>query len=190
MARRTRPVFVNRITRVGTMTAAELRAHPKNPRVHSAAQKAAMRAMMDKHGFIGALLVNERTGLMLDGHLRADISDDTQTFTVLFCDLDPDEEAEVLLLLDSIGAMADYDETLTRALANEVSLEPDLQAAIDPYLSVDTPDRHLEPDRVDLRPLNKAYVFISIPLDQWPYVAELIDQLQMVEGVHIATSTR
>lgn len=174
------------------MTAAEIRAHPKNPRIHSATQKAAMRAMMEKHGFLGALLLNERTGFLLDGHMRTDIADDNQEFTVLFCDLSPAEEEEVLLLLDPIGAMADYDQALTQALAAELDLDPELQAVIDPYLvggrDPDAPET--EPDHIELRPLSKAYVFISIPLDQWPYVSDMIDQLQMIEGVHIATSTR
>ena len=66
----------DRIVELRRVPASDLHPHPKNWRRHPKAQQDALRAMLDRDGFVGAVIARETPdGLMLiDGHLRADLT--------------------------------------------------------------------------------------------------------------------
>ncbi len=66
----------DRTVELRRVPASDLHPHPKNWRRHPKAQQDALRAMLDRVGFVGAVIARETPdGLMLiDGHLRADLT--------------------------------------------------------------------------------------------------------------------
>ena len=100
----------NRVRELRLVSAAELKANPKNWRKHPTQQREALRAILAEIGYADALLAREtEEGLVLiDGHLRADLTPD-ETVPVLILDLDDREADKLLLTLDPLGAMADAD---------------------------------------------------------------------------------
>ena len=76
-------------------------------------------------GWVGQVLVNRRSGFVVDGHARVALAltRGEATVPVLYVDLEPDEEALVLATLDPIGAMATRDDEKLRALLAEVTVD-------------------------------------------------------------------
>lgn len=86
--------------------------NPENWRRHDARQRDAQTAQMAEVGWAGALLYNERTGKLLDGHMRKGLG--TAEVPVLVGSWTEEQERLILATLDPIGAMAQTD---TAALA-------------------------------------------------------------------------
>ena len=115
----------NRITGAGEEAPDQLLANPANWRVHPKAQQEALAGALDTVGWVQQVLVNRRSGFVVDGHARVALalSRGEATVPVLYVDLEPDEEALVLATLDPIGAIATRDEEKLRALLAEVTVD-------------------------------------------------------------------
>jgi hypothetical protein len=115
----------NRITGSGEETPDQLLANPANWRIHPKAQQAALAGALDQVGWVQQVLVNQRSGFVVDGHARVALalSRGEASVPVLYVDLDPAEEALVLATLDPIGAMATRDDEKLRALLAEVTVD-------------------------------------------------------------------
>ena len=92
--------------------------NPLNWRTHPRAQQAALVGVLDEVGWVQQVIINRRTGRLVDGHLRVEAarSRGEPTVPVLYVDLDEAEEALVLATLDPIAAMARIDAELTAAV--------------------------------------------------------------------------
>ena len=132
--------FRNRIVELRNVRAGDIAANPKNWRRHPSAQRDALRAMLDRIGFVDGVIARETDdGLVLvDGHLRTEL-DPEATIPVLVVDLDEREADEVLVTLDPLTMLATADgdklDELVRGLADDdvmvgimrdVGLESDL----------------------------------------------------------------
>jgi DNA modification methylase len=115
----------NRITGSGEETPDQLLANPANWRVHPKAQQDALAGALDQVGWVQQVLVNRRSGFVVDGHARVALAltRGEPTVPVLYVDLEPDEEALVLATLDPISAMATHDEEKLRALLAEITVD-------------------------------------------------------------------
>lgn len=98
----------NRIIGHGDEDPAQLLANPKNWRIHPKAQQDALAGVLNEVGWVSEVIVNKRTGLVVDGHLRVElaISREEPTIPVRYVDLDEAEEALVLATLDPLAGMA------------------------------------------------------------------------------------
>ena len=119
------PAWRNRITGSGEEAPDQLLANPANWRIHPKAQQDALSGALDAVGWVQQVLVNRRSGFVVDGHARVALalSRGEPTVPVLYVDLDPDEEALVLATLDPIGAMAGRDDEKLRALLADVTVD-------------------------------------------------------------------
>ena len=110
----------------------QLLANPSNWRLHPKAQRAALRDLLDGVSFVAQVIVNQRTGHLVDGHLRVEeaLSRRQPTIPVLYVDLEPDEEALVLASLDPLAAMAGTDDEKLRALLAGISVDSEALAAM------------------------------------------------------------
>jgi hypothetical protein len=115
----------NRISGAGEEAPDQLLANPANWRIHPKAQQDALAGALDQVGWVAQVLVNRRSGFVVDGHARVALAltRGEATVPVLYVDLEPDEEALVLATLDPIGAMATRDEEKLRALLAEVTVD-------------------------------------------------------------------
>jgi hypothetical protein len=96
------PAWRSRIVGSGTEAPDRLLANPANFRVHPKAQQDALAGVLDQVGWVQNVLVNQRTGHLVDGHLRVAlaISRNEPSIPVVYVDLSPDEERLVLASLD------------------------------------------------------------------------------------------
>jgi hypothetical protein len=115
----------NRITGSGEETPDQLLANPANWRIHPKAQQDALAGALDQVGWVQQVLVNQRSGFVVDGHARVALAltRGEATVPVLYVDLAPEEEALVLATLDPISAMATHDDEKLRALLADITVD-------------------------------------------------------------------
>ena len=115
----------NRIVGSGEEVPDQLLANPANWRIHPKAQQDALAGALDQVGWVQQVLVNQRSGFVVDGHARVALAltRGEATVPVLYVDLDPEEEALVLATLDPISAMAGRDDEKLRALLADITVD-------------------------------------------------------------------
>jgi DNA modification methylase len=115
--------WANRITRYGEEAPDQLLAHPLNFRTHPKHQQDALSGVLTDVGVVQNIIVNERTGHVVDGHLRISLAmrQNQPTVPVTYVDLSESEEALVLATLDPISALAGADRDKLDELLRDVS---------------------------------------------------------------------
>ena len=111
----------NRIVSSGVTDASTLMASPGNARRHPAAQRAALKGVLNEVGWVARVIVNTRSGLIVDGHLRVEeAAARNEQVPVDYVDLSPSEEAMILAMFDPIGALAETDRASLDALLGRI----------------------------------------------------------------------
>jgi len=115
----------NRIVGSGDEAPDQLLANSRNWRIHPKAQQDALSGVLDDVGWVGQVLVNRRTGHLVDGHLRVELalSRSEPSVPVTYVELSEDEEALVLASLDPLAAMAATDQAKLEELLGSISLD-------------------------------------------------------------------
>ena len=107
----------SRIVGEGEEDATQLLANPSNWRIHSSQQQKALGAVLDEVGWVQRVIVNQRTGHVVDGHLRVALAiSKGEKVPVVYIDVSEDEERLILATIDPLSAMAGTDEDLLAAL--------------------------------------------------------------------------
>jgi len=146
----------SRIVDRGEASPAALVANPKNWRGHPPAQQAALAGLLDQVGWVQDVVVNRRTGHLVDGHLRVELARarGEAAIPVVYVDLDESEEALVLASLDPLAGMATADPGKLEALLREASVnDASLRAMLDDLaqrsgIGADPKDGLTDPDDV------------------------------------------
>lgn len=114
----------NRIVGHGEEAPDQLLANALNWRIHPKAQQEALAGVLDEVGWVQDIIVNQRTGNVVDGHLRASlaIGRGEQSVPVVYVDLDEPEEKLILATIDPLAAMAVTDTEQLAALLAEVTV--------------------------------------------------------------------
>lgn len=114
----------NRIVGYDTVEAEQLLANPANWRVHPKNQQDALSGVLNDIGWIAPVVVNRRSGFVVDGHLRIALAiSKGEGVPVAYVDLSPEEEAEALATFDPMAAMAAADKQQLDALLREVQTD-------------------------------------------------------------------
>lgn len=118
-------VWRNRIVGSGEEAPDQLVANPRNWRTHPGPQRDALRGSLGAIGWVQQVIVNTKTGHVVDGHARIEeaLSSGAPTVPVLYVELEPDEEALVLATLDPIAALAVADEERLADLISEIAVD-------------------------------------------------------------------
>jgi len=143
-------VWPNRIIGEGEEAPDQLLANPRNWRIHPKAQQDALAGILSEVGWVQRVIVNQRTGHMVDGHARVALAISRQepTVPVLYVDLSEEEERAVLATFDPLGAMTVTDQEQLDALLAEVSVKDEaLRAMLDGLRSEPLPGL-TDPDAV------------------------------------------
>ena len=121
MAKLDKP-FVNRIVGHGEEDVDQMLASPLNFRIHPDNQQQALAGSIDDIGYIRSVTVSKRSGRVLDGHLRVALAmrSGVKSLPVEYVDLDEAEEAQALLSLDPIAALAATDRQKLDELLHQV----------------------------------------------------------------------
>jgi len=113
----------NRIIGSGEEPLDSILFNPRNWRIHPLSQQDALKGVLEEVGWVQEVIVNKRTGHLVDGHLRCQLAarEGAKTIPVKYVDLSEDEEALVLATLDPIGAMAATDKQKLDELFQEIN---------------------------------------------------------------------
>ena len=103
--------YQNRITGSGEEQLDQIMFNPRNWRIHPMNQQNALKGVLEEVGWVQQVIINKRTGNLIDGHLRCQLAtrEGNTTIPVTYVDLSEDEEALVLSTLDPIAGMAATD---------------------------------------------------------------------------------
>jgi hypothetical protein len=181
----------NRIVGEDTCDPSQLLANPYNWRIHPHEQELALRGILDEVGWVQRVIVNKRTGHVVDGHLRVAtaISKGETAVPVLYVDLTEDEEKKVLLTIDPVGAMAVMDADKFKELLAEVEFaSEDAKKSIEAAAEregVDIPGM----TEADNTYTGKIVVPVYEPKGEKPPVSALIDRTktaQLMAGIEAA----
>jgi hypothetical protein len=122
----------NRIREHRKVRVGDLVPHELNPRVHTADQREALHALFGEIGFARSLLAYELADgrlKLIDGHLRQRELDPDDCIDVEILDVTDDEARKLLLSLDPLAQLAEYDaSTLDRLQAVTTSDNAVLEA--------------------------------------------------------------
>lgn len=112
----------NRIVGEDRLDPRTIMANPDNFRVHSDAQRRAMQAVLDEVGWCAEVIVNKRSGRLVDGHLRVELAVERQepVIPVSYVDLSDAEEALALASFDHLGSMAVVDADNLEELVDKI----------------------------------------------------------------------
>lgn len=127
-------IWRNRIVGYGEQPASQFLANPNNWRIHPQAQREALRGALNEVGWVQAVIVNRRTGYLVDGHERVwqALQNGDAIVPYIEVDLSEEEERYVLATLDPIGAMAQADAMALDELLQEIhSEEAGVQALLE-----------------------------------------------------------
>jgi hypothetical protein len=119
----TATTWQNRIIGEGEESPDQLLANPANWRVHPKHQQDALAGVLNEVGWVQRVIVNQRTGHIVDGHLRVSLAlqRNEPTIPVVYVDLDEAEEALVLATLDPLSALATTDAGKLDELLRDIS---------------------------------------------------------------------
>lgn len=112
-----------RITGYGVANVDELLANPLNWRVHPGEQRDLLDTVMRDYGVVQNIIVNTRTGHVVDGHLRVKIAmqKGVPTLPVTYIDISEQEEKAILAAFDTIGSMAVRDDDMYGVLLADIA---------------------------------------------------------------------
>lgn len=113
----------SRIVGHGDIDPRALEENPKNFRVHGELQRATFRAGIQKIGFINSVIVNKRTGRIINGHMRVSeaIQAGEPTIPVEWVDLTDSEEDAAIAVFDSISELAIVDNKILSDLLQDIA---------------------------------------------------------------------
>lgn len=128
--RKTKSTSATPKLRLEWVEAGSLSPNPRNWRRHPAGQLSAIKGVIadPEIGWAGALLFNERTRRLVDGHARCEISDPKALVPVLIGSWSEAAEKKILATLDPLANMAIADIDQLQALINEIDLSDELFA--------------------------------------------------------------
>lgn len=118
------PIWRNRITGHGEIDPNEILLNPHNWRTHPVEQGEALSEVLRGIGVVQSVVINRRTGLLVDGHLRVELArkEGVATIPVVYVDLSADEEAMILSTMDPLSAMAGKDLGILTELSNALDM--------------------------------------------------------------------
>lgn len=115
----------DRTVRVGDAAVDALAENPLNWRIHPAYQHQSLDAVLDVVGWVRRVIVNEATGVILDGHLRVARAKERgdSTIPARWVDVTPREEALLLYGFDLVTGLATQDADDADRLARQLAAE-------------------------------------------------------------------
>lgn len=125
----TKKTYQNRIVGSGTANPADLVPNQKNWRRHPAQQQKAMTQVLETVGWVQDVIVNVKTGRLIDGHLRVEaaVKNGETSIPVKYVELTEDEERIALATFDPVGALAETDAELLAELQAAVETDFDFE---------------------------------------------------------------
>lgn len=112
----------NRIVGYEDVAVDQIDFHPENWRIHPKHQQEVLDSVIREVGVVQNVIVNKRTGRLIDGHLRVILADRNgeKTIPATIVDISAEEESKILATLDPISALAGVDREKLAGLLHDV----------------------------------------------------------------------
>jgi len=188
----------NRIVASGEEDPGKLLANPKNWRTHSADQESALEGLLEEVGWVSSVIVNRKTGRLIDGHLRVKLATrrKEKTLPVVYVELSEKEEELVLAALDPLGDLAGIDakrleELLGAVDPQSVALQQmltDLEAELGIGKDEEKDVEVLLDQAVQLEPAREYIVVMCEGEEDWERLREALDLRTVRRGGYRAGS--
>lgn len=169
----------NRIVGYGEDAPKNLLANPLNHRIHPGEQAEALGMMMGNVGVTAPVIVNKRTGHIVDGHLRVALAIKTKQpmVQIAFVDLDEREEAQVLATFDAIGDLATINNDTLTALLDSASFDDEQLAILTAALELPTGEsENILREVINNKYTGKVVTPVYKPVGDSPSIKDLCDQ--------------
>jgi hypothetical protein len=116
-------MYKNRIIGSGEESLDNILFNPRNWRIHPLNQQDALKGVLEEVGWVQQVIINKRTGNLIDGHLRCQLAarEGNKTIPVLYVDIDEAEEELVLATLDPIAGLAATDKAKLDKLFQDIN---------------------------------------------------------------------
>lgn len=147
----------NRIKSHRRVRVGDLVPHEDNPRLHSETQRQALRALLGEIGFARSVLAYELPDgrlKLIDGHLRQEEIDPDEQIDIEVLDVTDDEARKLLLSLDPLAQLAEYDAKALADLRDVV--ETDSEAVRNLWAAVDAANQGTHARLADSNAANGA----------------------------------
>ena len=135
------PMFRNRIVGHGEETPDQLLASPFNGwKIHPTEQQDEVEKVMETVGWVQRVIVNRRSGHVVDGHLRIQLAlrRNEETVPVSYIDVSPEEERLLILTLDPLARLSARDaERLAELLEDTTAAFPETEIDFGTILKTD-----------------------------------------------------
>ena len=178
----TQPTYKLRIREHRKICASELLVHPLNPRIHPDAQKSALTAILNEIGFARSLLAYETPEgklQLIDGHLRKELFHD-QEVMVEILDVNEQEANALLLSLDPLAALAQFDSPTLEALRKAASTQS--EALQNLWDSIDSSTRKTKDELQEAmqkkEPILKEQFLVLVECESEAQQLSLLDSLK------------
>ena len=161
----------SRIVGHGEAAPADLVGNPRNWRTHPKAQRDALAGVLDQVGWVQDVIVNRRTGYLVDGHARVAVAAQRgeTSVPVVYVDLSEDEELLILATLDPLAAMAEADtDALADLLASVTSEDAALTSMLQELERKSSIEQMVKYTQKIITPLYE-------PTGSMPSIADLLD---------------
>lgn len=122
----------SRVTRSANVAPGTLLDHPDNVVIHPPEQEEEMLTLLRTVGWAAPILVSEKTGRIIDGHMRVSLAVRTgiPRVPVDYVDLTEDEERKALLYLKRSTTLARIDPVNLEVILNSIETDDDALAAM------------------------------------------------------------
>ena len=129
----TTPSWKNRVVATGLAAPSSLLPHPRNWRKHPLKQQRTMADAFGQLGWLVPVIVNRRSGRLIDGHLRVRMAQSAglAEVPVTYVDLTEEEELLALATIDPLGDLARRGADDLRSIVGDLEVQTgDLEQAI------------------------------------------------------------
>lgn len=194
LSRVKRPIKAARPLRLEYVQASTLKGNPRNWRRHPETQLDALRSVLKdpEVGWAGAMLFNERTGRLVDGHGRLKVVPPKEFVPVLVGSWTDAAEAKILLTLDPLAALAEASAEALSSLRADVGAGLDDEAFAGLRAELDQVPKDATPPDVPAEKQNSAADGGSLT-DQYKLVITCRDeshQAKLLDAIDRADSER
>jgi ParB-like chromosome segregation protein Spo0J len=99
--------------------------NPKNWRIHPKYQRESLTGILRDVGIVQSVIINERTGNLVDGHLRCQVyaNEGETEIDATIVDLSEDEEMKILLTFDPLSALAVSDTEKVKEIMENTQID-------------------------------------------------------------------
>jgi len=96
-----------------------------NWRVHPVSQQNGLKNVLNEVGYVQSIIVNKRTGNLVDGHLRVEmaLNEGIKKIPVSYIDVSEKEEKLILATIDPLAAMAEFDNAMLKEIVSSINDE-------------------------------------------------------------------